>query len=249
MNYRNLIKQTSKKLKKESLIVFGFWALILGTVFFVVALTFTTVLSPKEKYLSITNFYTEPVRIKYLDENKEIEMFDIYTRTLLIKDDFVIEVYDMGNKKLNEVKVKDIGYHTQLISVVLTPDEKCFFEANVKGLYYTPNTGDLPQITSIKTLAESPTAHVVKVLKPTNTIYVYPGNSNLEDLPENINNSRVVGIYPINCADIKNTTRLLEAAKFFATYNTEKQQEYFEQTKSQINASTSSEELEGLVLP
>ena len=203
-----------------------------------------TVFHVETKKLSISNFYTYPVEVKFNNIDDKLNAFDIKVYDINSKNDFQIVVTDEASKELNKVDVTGLKLPPQLIEVVLSEKNNyCFYSADVTNIY----TSQIPEITNVNILTNSAqTNQVIRLYD--NVINTYPGLSLFNDakLLESRKDQRITAYLPITCDNIANNDKLFQNAKLFSNYDAEAQRKYLEDKKQAIQNANSFDQLNSI---
>lgn len=235
-----MLKRLIKKLKSR-IYILTVWAIIISASTLIVTTTFAaTIYNIKEKELVVVNYYNTPIEVKINGDIFLVENFDIFTKKIRTDRDIVLETIDSEGKTIDKIKFDNLGLQSKLILNIASRNSVyCFAQGNVKPLYYNLNNGS--NFDSFSVLTNFAKNTYLGTLAA-DSLYVYPGNSTLENLPSEIGNENLTGIYPINCNDL-NEEKFKETVELFKQYNPIEQREFYKKESERINNSTTLEEL------
>ena len=222
------------KVKKKHgfafLYIFSIFALVLATYF---GYSIRTESLPYKRSFSIINLRNEKIIVETDDNLIELDHFDILNLEEEIRSDY--QKYIIRNTSGNfygEFEIKrDIVADT--LEIIPIADHKfCYFQADVSDIYYQ---NDISSLRGIKIINDGKEIERYKRVLEGNIIYLYPGKTSKDNLPQFIDESqKVIGIYPIECNRQNDQKALLETVLFYKNYNAKEQREFYGERLEEI---------------
>lgn len=208
---------------------------------FVLFLIYSTVYKVEPKILSVINYHSVEVEVKFLNNSVKLNPFETLTYSFNLKDDFTILATKTSGEEVNKIEVKNLNLANQLISVVLSSTKDyCFFSANVTNLY----TPAKDVVTNINILSKEPNEYFVFGVDPSKNILAFAGSAKPSE--ESISFKEVKGHYPIECKNVLDNKNIENVVKTFVNYSPKEQLDYLNTKTQEINSAGSIEELDGI---
>jgi hypothetical protein len=188
---------------------------------------------PYQRNFSIINLRNEKIIVESDDNLVELEHFDILNLEEEIRSDpqkYIIRNTDGNFYGEFEIK-RDVSANTLEI-IPVTEQKFCYFQADVSDIYYQ---NDISSLRGIKLISDGAELERYTRVLDSDVIYVYPGKSLKDELPQYIDSTqKVIGIYPIECSKGADQNALLETVLFYKNYNAEEQREFYEERLEEI---------------
>lgn len=187
------------------------------------------------KYLSIINFYTEPVNITVEGQTRSMEFLDIENFYFTINDRIEIIVTNNNGEVIEKFRTLEFATRPHItIKLLNDRNEFCFFSGEVQE-FYTDNEN--PEIKNLVIQSDEPSDELFRVFQKAR-FYVYPGKATRQDLGAEYINGKVIGLYPIECSRLKDEEARKNTVFFYKDYNPEVQRQNFQQKLQEIDALT-----------
>jgi hypothetical protein len=132
---------------------------------------------------------------------------------------------DSENKEIVSKTLPEVG-SPKLSLFVNSEKQYCFFSAEVTSFYYDTEMVE-NTIGQYVILSDQPSSSIEVTFDNANNYYIFPGRYSSKDLPQTLVDKKLIGIYPISCEKINESSERIETVMFYKHFNPAEQQEYY----------------------
>lgn len=216
--------------------------ILLSTVGYV---TWLVYIKPQTQTFTGINLTRKELVVEVLGYKKRINMFDTYHYVTQAKGQVDVKIYDTAENLL-ETRTKQLGDQSGIVLDLLTETEQqaqCVISSDATTNYYKATVridSAVPSnIFGISIVGPNPQKEFYFNTTNFRRNYVYPDTYSGAFLPNEIDAyTRVIGYYPVPCADLADQNKLKGWVTWWQNYSAENQRELYLAEVEKINETT-----------